>query len=119
MSLTRERKRLGDSSKQSLSSLSEKEIVEANAKSRLRRSCYYQVQWVSCEFHEGVLTLRGQVSSYYLKQIVQTLVLRMDGVDEVNNRVEVFDAANRLTSRTAAGCGFREPGCLSGGRSRG
>ena len=89
MSLTRERKRLVDSAKQPVSSPSEKDLVEANAKSRLRRSYYQQVQCVSCEFHEGVLTLRGRVSSYYLKQIVQTLVLRMDRVVEVNNRVKV------------------------------
>jgi len=89
MLLTRERKRLVDSAKQPVSSPSEKEVVEGNVRSKLQGSCYQQVQCVSCEFHEGVLTLRGRVSSYYLKQIVQTLVLGMDGVDEVNNRVEV------------------------------
>lgn len=89
MSLTRERKRLVDSAKQPVSSPSEKEIVEANVRSKLQRSCYPQVQCVLCEFHESVLTLRGRVSSYYLKQIVQTLVFRLDGVIELNNRVEV------------------------------
>ena len=89
MSLTRERKQLVESAKQPVSSLSEKEVVEANVTSKLQHSCYRQVQCVSCEFHEGVLTLRGRVSSYYLKQIVQSLVLRMDGVVEVNNRVKV------------------------------
>jgi hypothetical protein len=89
MSLTRERKRLVESAKQSVSSPSEKEVVEANVRSKLQQSCYQQVRCVSCQFHEGVLTLRGRVSSYYLKQIVQTLVFRMDGVVELNNRVEV------------------------------
>ena len=89
MSLTRERKRLVDFAKQPVSSPSEKEVVEASVRSKLQRSCYPQVQCILCEFHEGVLTLRGRVSSYYLKQIVQTLVFRLDGVVELNNRVEV------------------------------
>ena len=72
MLLTREREWLVDSAKQPVLSPSEKEIVETDATSRLRRSRYQPVQCVSCEFHEGVLTLRGRVSSYYLKQIIQT-----------------------------------------------
>ena len=90
MSLSCERNKLDDSAKSRVSSPSEKEMVEAKARSRLRRSYHEQVQRVFCEFHEGVLTLRGRVSSYYLKQIVQTLVLEMDGVVELNNRVEVI-----------------------------
>ena len=89
MLLTLEPERLVDSAKQPVSSPSEKEVVEANVRSKLQRSCYPSLQCVSCEFHEGVLTLRGRVSSYYLKQIVQTLVFRLDGVIELNNRVEV------------------------------
>ena len=89
MSLTREQNRLVDYAKQPVSLPSEKEAVEANVRWKLQRSRYPLVRRVSCEFHEGVLTLRGRVSSYYLKQIVQTLVYRLDGVVELNNRVEV------------------------------
>jgi len=89
MSLIGERKQLEEHTKRSVLSPSKKEILEADARSKLRRSCYQQVQCVLCEFHEGVLTLRGRVPSYYLKQIAQTLVLKIDGVDEVNNRLEV------------------------------
>jgi osmotically-inducible protein OsmY len=90
MSLTGERKSSDDFAKQPVTaSPSEKEVVEASVRSILQRSCYTQVQCVSCEFHEGVLTLRGRVSSYYLKQIVQTLVLRLEAVVELNNRLEV------------------------------
>jgi osmotically-inducible protein OsmY len=89
MSLTREQNRLVDSAKRPVSSPSEKEVVEANVRSKLQRSCYPLVRRVSCDFHEGVLTLRGRVSSYYLKQVVQTLVFRLDGVVELNNQVEV------------------------------
>ena len=37
----------------------EKQVIEAGAQSRLHKSGYRQLHSVSCEFHEGVLTLRG------------------------------------------------------------
>jgi osmotically-inducible protein OsmY len=36
-----------------------------------------------------VLTLRGQVSSFYLKQVAQTVVRKLPGVEECVNRIEV------------------------------
>lgn len=68
----------------------EKESVEARAASRLRRSPYGELRHVACRFHEGILCLRGRVSSYYLKQIAQTLVLELDNVEAVNNQLEVI-----------------------------
>ena len=67
----------------------EKKVVQAEAQSRLRKSGYRELQLVSCEFHEGVLTLRGRVPSFYLKQVAQELIRRLDGAEEINNRVEV------------------------------
>ena len=67
----------------------EKQTHQAEAESRLRKSGYYELHLVLCEFHEGVLTLRGRVSSFYLKQVAQELIRRMDGAEEVNNRLEV------------------------------
>jgi hypothetical protein len=32
---------------------------------RLRRSPYFELRSVSCECHEGVLTLQGRLPSYY------------------------------------------------------
>jgi osmotically-inducible protein OsmY len=65
--------------------------VQAHAESRLRQSTYPELHLLSCDFHEGVLTLRGRVPSYYLKQVAQTLILQVNGVDEINNRLEVAD----------------------------
>ena len=45
---------------------------------------------ISCQYHEGVLLLRGQVPTYYLKQIAQTVVARVPGVEHVDNRIHVF-----------------------------
>jgi len=67
----------------------ERQVVQGEAQSRLRNSGYHALRLVSCDFHEGVLTLRGQVPSFYLKQVAQELILRLDGAEEVNNRLEV------------------------------
>jgi osmotically-inducible protein OsmY len=52
-------------------------------------SGYLELHIVSCDFHEGVLTLRGHVSSFHLKQVAQTLIRDLEGVGEINNRLEV------------------------------
>ena len=67
----------------------ERQAVQAEAHSRLRNSGYHELRLVSCDFHEGVLTLRGQVSSFYLKQVAQELIRRLDGAEEINNHLEV------------------------------
>lgn len=89
MSLARERRSPRHSRENRSSVLAQKEVAEAEAGVRLRQSPYLEVRFVTCEFHEGVLTLRGRVPTYYLKQIAQSLVLRMERVEEINNRVEV------------------------------
>ena len=69
----------------------ERPLIQAEAQSRLRKSGYHELHFVSCEFHEGVLTLRGRVSSYHLKQLAQELIRQLDGAEEVNNRLEVAE----------------------------
>ncbi len=67
----------------------EKASVEAEARSRLGTSGYHHLQQISCEFHDGVLTLRGLVPTFHLKQVAQTLIRRLEGVGEINNRLAV------------------------------
>ena len=38
---------------------------------------------VFCENHEGVLVLRGPVSSFYEKQLAQEAVRTLEGVDQI------------------------------------
>ncbi|MFB3105264.1 MAG: BON domain-containing protein [Pseudomonadales bacterium] len=59
--------------------------------SRLRRSGYPTLANVSAEVHEGALVLLGRLSTYYLKQVAQTLAAQVDGVEEVINRIEVVN----------------------------
>jgi hypothetical protein len=60
-----------------------------SAEDRLRHSDYLELRNVSCEFHEGVLTLRGRVHSYHLKQLAQSLLGEMAGILRLNNQLEV------------------------------
>jgi osmotically-inducible protein OsmY len=44
---------------------------------------------VHFETREGRVVLRGVVSSYYQKQLAQEAVRRLQGVDSIENRLEV------------------------------
>jgi hypothetical protein len=73
---------------------SSQRVVEG-AERCLRCNSYLALKNVSCEYHEGVLTLRGCLPSYYLKQIAQTAVLRVAGVERINNEIEVIATSRR------------------------
>jgi osmotically-inducible protein OsmY len=68
------------------------------AESRLRNSPYAALRTVSCEFHEGVLVLRGRLPTYYLKQIAQASVVDLDGVAGVANQIEVVRPGPAVTA---------------------
>ena len=42
-----------------------------------------------CEAHDGRVTLRGVVDSYYQKQMAQEVLRRVDGVNQIDNELEV------------------------------
>ncbi len=70
------------------SELEAKTIVET-ARQRLRKQSHLSVQRIWCEFDEGTLFLRGQVPSFYHKQLAQVAVGGMKGVAQVVNDIEV------------------------------
>jgi len=63
--------------------------VAERAESQLRRNSYVALKNISCAYQEGVLTLRGCLPSYYLKQVAQTTVSRLPGVERIVNQIEV------------------------------
>ena len=69
-------------------------IVEG-AETCLRCNPYLALKNVSCEYEQGVLTLRGCLPSYYLKQMAQTAVARLPGVDLIVNEIEVISSPRR------------------------
>lgn len=66
-----------------------RERVLQEVDSRLRHSSYPQLWRIRCEYHEGVLTLRGVVGSYFMRQIASASVADVHGVEEVSDRLEV------------------------------
>jgi osmotically-inducible protein OsmY len=59
------------------------------ARGRLLASPYLEVRKLHCDHHEGVLVLRGQVPSYYYKQMAQEAVRNIQGVEMILNAVDV------------------------------
>lgn len=79
------------------------------AESRLRTSPYPAVRRLACDCHDGVLTLRGQVPSYYHKQMACTLLGRLAGVEKIVDDIEVVDP------RAAAAAAQGLPALRAGG----
>jgi len=55
----------------------------------LRNSSYHAIRFLSCTFDNGVLTLGGRLPSFHLKQVAQSAVQGIEGVQRVENRIEV------------------------------
>jgi len=60
----------------------------------LARNSHFTHHWheFACEYRDGILTLRGSVPSFYLKQLLQSALLKVPGVQRVNNQVDVVSA---------------------------
>lgn len=69
-------------------------VIEQDAKERLQSSPYAALRKLSCYFHfeRGGLILRGQLSSYYEKQLAQEALAGLEGVVRVVNETEVVDS---------------------------
>ena len=61
----------------------------------LRSNPYLALKNVSCDCREGVLVLRGCLPSYYLKQLAQEVVARLEGVQTIDNQIQVVTPASR------------------------
>ncbi|MBL8830148.1 MAG: BON domain-containing protein [Planctomycetaceae bacterium] len=69
------------------------------AQAALLCSPYLPLRQLRCDYHEGVLSIRGRVPTFYLKQLAQTVVSRVPGVEQVANRVEVIPPGQPLPGR--------------------
>lgn len=55
----------------------------------LSRSPYVVARDVRIEAEEGVVRLEGAVRSFFHKQMAQELIRRVDGVQRIENRLQV------------------------------
>jgi osmotically-inducible protein OsmY len=64
--------------------------ILALAKDRIREHSHLSAQRIWCDYSGRRLYLRGQVPSFYLKQLAQTAVSGLEGVSQVVNEIEVL-----------------------------
>ena len=82
----------------------EKLETEAAVEAKFRQSPHWDFGDVTCHFFEGVLTLRGQVRSYYVKQMAQELIRPIPAVEQIDNRLQVVSSGT--TARGGFGAAF-------------
>ncbi len=73
----------------SSTSVDEDELILLTVERLLRSSDYFSVRAVRCFVQDGVVMLFGTVPSYYMKQIAQTVVTKLEMVMRVENHCEV------------------------------
>ena len=61
-----------------------------DAEACLHNSSYRELQKIECSVDCDQIVLSGQVSTYYLKQVAQALVSKLDDVGQITNRIEVL-----------------------------
>ncbi len=62
---------------------------------RLGSSGYLALRRVRCECDGDVLSLRGCVPSYFLKQVAQAIAGDTAGIRRVDNQIQVLSTASR------------------------
>lgn len=60
------------------------------AKDRLKRMPYWTIRRLTCDCRDGVLVLRGELPSFYYKQLAQAAVKGIAGVTQVVNEIQVI-----------------------------
>lgn len=65
--------------------------VTAMVRAKLAACPYHVLRSVLCDFRQGILTLRGELPTFYHKQMAQEVVGGMAGVRQVVNQIEVAD----------------------------
>ena len=65
-------------------------MVEEAARTQLAEVGYRRLNNIACCFHEGTLTLHGEVPSYYHKQIAQEAIRKLNSVETIVNKIEVW-----------------------------
>ena len=75
--------------------------LEQIAYSRLHSSGYVVLRHLTCEYHEGVLAVRGRVPTFYLRQVAQTVLRQVPGVEVFVDHIEVGGAVAKTTRHTS------------------
>jgi osmotically-inducible protein OsmY len=63
--------------------------MEATGRRQLALAGYQSLKALDCLYRDGTMTLRGQVPTYFHKQIAQESFRDLDHVTQINNEIEV------------------------------
>ena len=79
--------------------------IEQLARKQLDGDCHFhhRVTGFQFEYREGVLTVRGRVPSFYLRQILERVLLRVKGVRSIDNQVDVISCDGLSSVRNSVG----------------
>ena len=69
--------------------------IQGMAEGCLRSNPYLALKNVSCDWLDGVLVLRGCLPTYYLKQVAQEVIAQVEGVQRIDNQIQVLTPAYR------------------------
>ncbi len=64
-------------------------MLDEQVSTALKDNPYVQGRKLRFETSEGRVRLHGQVSSWYQKQMAQEMLMRMEGITQVENNLEV------------------------------
>ena len=65
------------------------EAILGEARQRLQARGYEELRSITCEYHEGMIILRGRLSSFFLKQLAQEAIRTQPGVTIIVNTTDV------------------------------
>ncbi|REK09948.1 MAG: BON domain-containing protein [Planctomycetota bacterium] len=63
--------------------------LQAAAREALDNSSYGQLRQLDCHVDGGVVQITGTVATFYLKQLAQVAIMRLDPSGRVKNLIEV------------------------------
>ena len=64
-------------------------VIGPLVKSAFRRHGYTQLERVACQAQNNTVILTGELPTYHLKQVAQTIALSVPQVNQVDNRIIV------------------------------
>jgi osmotically-inducible protein OsmY len=64
-------------------------ILDEKVSTALKDNPYLQSRNLRFETSQGSVRLHGRVSSWYQKQMAQEMLMRMDGIERIENHLEV------------------------------
>lgn len=64
--------------------------LKTRVEAALKRAGYCGLHELDVHAHEGMVLLKGQINTYYMKQLAQTIAMKVPGVEILENRIEVI-----------------------------